>query len=293
MIFYQSEANTSNMGPNFFEMDLDKVIGSAYWGAIYYLGESKGWPAKGWTDGVFDISLEPKPNAYFLKSYFMPEEPLVRIAVIDGENSVLWNDVIVGGQTQSSHWNRKPGSNVDLYTYTNADEVELILNGKSLGRRENNIVDPKERNRIKWENVPYEKGYLEAMAYEKGNKKPISRHRIETSGNAVKLAAKEDNSEWKADGIDLQHVAISAVDSKGRRDYGARQPLKFSVNGPAEIVGVINGDLYSDELTVGDTRNLYNGAAVVILRSTQEAGPVTLNVTTEGLKPVNLKLETK
>lgn len=293
MIFYQSEANTSNMGPNFFEMDLDKVIGSAYWGAIDYLGESKGWPAKGWTEGVFDISLEPKPNAYFLKSYFMPEEPLVRIAVIDGENSVLWNDVIVGGQTQSSHWNRKPGSKVDLYTYTNADEVELILNGKSLGRRENNIVDPKERNRIKWENVPYEKGYLEAVAYEKGNKKPISRHRIETSGNAVKLAAQEDNSEWKADGMDLQHVAISAVDSKGRRDYGARQPLKFNVNGPAEIVGVINGNLYSDELTVGDTRNLYNGAAVVILRSTQEAGPVTLNVTTEGLKPVNLKLETK
>ena len=293
MIFYQSEANTSNMGPNFFEMDLDKVIGSAYWGAIDYLGESKGWPAKGWTEGVFDISLEPKPNAYFLKSYFMPEEPLVRIAVIDGENSVLWNDVIVGGQTQSSHWNRKPGSNVDLYTYTNADEVELILNGKSLGRRENNIVDPKERNRIKWENVPYEKGYLEAVAYEKGNKKPISRHRIETSGNAVKLVAEEDNAEWKADGMDLQHVAISAVDSKGRRDYGARQPLKFSVNGPAEIVGVINGDLYSDELTVGDTRNLYNGAAVVILRSMQEAGPVTLNVTTEGLKPVNVKLETK
>ena len=293
MIFYQSEANTSNMGPNFFEMDLDKVIGLAYWGMIDYLGESKGWPSKGWSEGVFDISLEPKPNAYFLKSYFKPEEPLVRIAVIDGENSVVWNDVLVGGQTQSSHWNRKPGSNVDLYTYTNADEVELILDGKSLGRKANNVSNTKERNRIKWENVPYQKGSLEAVAYQKGNNKPVSRHKIETSGNAVKLSAQGDNSEWKADGMDLQHVVVNAVDSKGRRDYGARQPLTFSVDGPAEIVGVINGDINSEELTVGNSRRLFNGAAVVILRSTQDSGPVTLNVTSDKLKPATLKFETK
>ena len=67
MTFYQSEAAVSAMGPNFFEMNLDKVIGLAYWGAIDYLGESQGWPAKGWAQGVFDISLEPKPKAYFMK----------------------------------------------------------------------------------------------------------------------------------------------------------------------------------------------------------------------------------
>ncbi|MBD5356138.1 MAG: glycoside hydrolase family 2 protein [Bacteroides sp.] len=293
MMFYQSEANTSNMGPNFFEMDLDKVIGLAYWGMIDYLGESKGWPVKGWNEGVFDISLEPKPNAYFLKSYFKPEEPVVRIAVIDGENSVMWNDVLIGGKTQSSHWNRKPGSSLELYTYTNADEVELILNGKSLGRRLNNIANPKERNRIKWDNVPYEKGYLEAVAYNSGNNKPVSRHRIETSDNAVRLTAQGDNAEWKADGMDLQHVVIKALDSKGRRDFGARQPLKFKVDGPAEIVGVINGDLNSEELTVGDSRRLFNGSAVVILRSKQNGGTVTLNVTSDQLKPVTLKFETK
>ncbi len=293
MIFYQSEANTSGMGPNFFEMDLDKVIGLAYWGMIDYLGESKGWPSKGWNEGVFDISLEPKPNAYFAKSYLKPEEPLVWIAVNDGENSVMWNDVLVGGKTQSSHWNRKPGSTVELYTYTNADEVELILNGKSLGKRPNNVSNPKERNRILWKDVPYEKGYLEAVAYNKDSKKPVTRHRIETAGDAVKLSATPDNNEWKADGMDLQHVKITALDSKGRRDYGARQPLKFKVDGPAEIVGVINGDLNSEELTVGDTRRLYNGAAVVILRSKPEAGPITLTVNSDSFKPTSLKLSTQ
>lgn len=292
MMFYQSEANTSNMGPNFFDMDLDKVIGLAYWGMIDYLGESHGWPAKGWREGVFDISLDPKPNAYFLKSYFKPDEPLVRIAVIDAENSTLWNDVVVGIQTQSSHWNRKEGSTVSLFTYTNADEVELFVNGKSLGRRPNNRENSKERNRIKWNDVPYEKGNIEAVAYNKGEKKPVSRHRIETAGNAVKLQVEPDNSAWKADGMDLQHVRVTAVDSKNRRDYGARESLKFEVEGPAEIVGVINGDLTSEELTVGDTRRLFNGSAVVILRSTREPGEVKLKVTPDSkLKPTTVKFK--
>ena len=76
--FYQSEASVAAMGPNFYEMDLDKVIGLAYWGAIDYLGESMGWPIKGWSQGVFDLSLQPKPDAYFVKSMFS-EEPVVHI----------------------------------------------------------------------------------------------------------------------------------------------------------------------------------------------------------------------
>lgn len=290
MIFYQSEANTSNMGPNFFEMDLDKVVGLAYWGMIDYLGESKGWPAKGWTEGVFDISLEPKPNAYFLKSYFMPEEPLVRIGVIDGGSSMLWNDVIVGGKSMTSHWNRPVGSSVDLYTFTNADEVELLLNGRSLGRRTNNIANARERNRIKWDSIPYEAGYLEAVAYRRGEAAPVARHRLETAGETVRLGASPDNNAWKADGMDLQHVEILALDNKGRRNPLASMPLNFEVDGPAEIVGVINGDMTSDELTVGNTRRLFNGRAVVILRSTQKAGAVNLKVTAPDLKPVTLKL---
>ena len=89
MTFYQSEAAVAAMGPNFFEMDLDKVIGLAYWGAIDYLGESQGWPAKGWAQGVFDIALEPKPKAYLMKSMFKPDEPVVHIAVVDSRGDQM------------------------------------------------------------------------------------------------------------------------------------------------------------------------------------------------------------
>lgn len=289
MMFYQSEANTSGMGPNYFSMNLDKVIGLAYWGMIDYFGESNGWPAKGWTQGVFDISLEPKPMAYFLRSIFKPEETLVRIAVVDDENSLVWNDVQVGVKTMSSHWNRKDGCTLNLYTFTNADEVELFVNGKSLGRRRNNTDNPQERNRIYWEGVPFHKGTIEARAFRHNGETAV--HHIETAGKAIRLKAESDNKGWKADGADLQHIRITATDSKGRRDYSARHNITFHVNGPAEIAGVINGDMTSNELTTVNSRSLYNGSCVVILRSTGKPGDVTLTAETDGtLKPATLKL---
>lgn len=290
MIFYQSEANTSNMGPNYYEMNLDKVVGLAYWGMIDYLGESHGWPAKGWAQGVFDISLEPKPMAYFLRSIFNENEPIVHIGIIDSDQNTIWNDVQVGVQRMSDHWYRIEGSKMSLYTYTNADEVELKINGKSIGTKKNDRKNPRVRNRIKWDNVNYQKGHIEAIA--RSNGRIVARHKIETVGDAVKLTATTDNPNWKADGMDLQHVRVVAVDKKGRRVQGANNLLKFTVEGPAEIVGVINGNITSDELTVGNTRSLFNGTATVILRSTKEAGKVVLTTTTDGLKQNKMVLKT-
>ena len=291
MTFYQSEASTSAMGPNFFEMNLDKVIGLAYWGAIDYLGESQGWPAKGWAQGVFDISLEPKPKAYFMKSFFMPEEPLVHIAVIDSKNDVMWNGVQTGNDGMSDHWCRQPGSELTLVTYTNADEVELRLNGKSLGRKQNPKGDSKKRNQIKWEGITYADGKLEAIAYNSG--KAVARHQIETTGKAVSLRVTPEDSEWRADGTDLMHLRIEAVDSKGRRVPMAQDELKFEIEGDASIVAVSNGDINSDELNVTDHRHLWNGSALVILRAGKTASKVTLKSSADGYKTVKTLLTTR
>ena len=293
MIFYQSEANTSAMGPNFYEMNLDKVTGLAYWGMIDYLGESLGWPAKGWVQGIFDISLEPKPIAYFLRSIFKPDEPMVHIAIVDSDDNKVWNDVKVGTRRMSDHWNRLPGSRLTLFTFTNADEVELRLNGKSLGRRRNDISNPRARNSIIWDNIAYSPGKLEALAYKDGIDEPVARHKIETAGKVVALKAEPDNPGWSADGTDLQHVRIMAVDSHARNVPGINTPLTFEVSGPAVIAGVINGDMSSDELMTGNRRSLYDGRACVILRSTAEAGDVVLKVIPETGKAVTLKMKTR
>ena len=291
MTFYQSEASVAAMGQNYFEMELDKVIGLAYWGAIDYLGESQGWPAKGWSQGVFDIALNPKPKAYYMKSFFLPDEPVVHIGVIDRRGSQPWNGIQTGNDSMSDHWNRTPGQRVALITYTNADEVELVQDGKSLGVRQNDVANPKERNQIRWNNITFSPGYLEAIARKNG--KVVARHRIETAGTPKGLVAQADNAAWKANGMDLQHVEISLVDNKGRRIPTANDKLTFHVDGDARIVGVINGDINSEELTVGNTRRLYDGKCVVILRSGHKPSPVILTVTAEKQKGIKVKLQTK
>ena len=292
MRFYQSEASVAAMGQNFFEMELDKVIGLAYWGAIDYLGESQGWPAKGWSQGVFDIALNPKPKAYYMKSFFQPDEPLVHIAVVESKGNQMWNGVQTGNDGMSDHWNRQEGQKLSLITYTNADEVELMLNGQSLGIKKNDRKNAKIRNQIIWPDVTYLPGTLEAIA--RTNGQVVARHKIETTGEAVRLVAQPDKpqSSWQADGLDLQHIRIAAVDKKGREVHTAQAEVTFSLEGPADIVGVINGDITSNELTVGSTRSLYNGSCNVILRSHTSDGKVILKAAAPGLKPVTLELKT-
>lgn len=290
MTFYQSEANMTNMGPNFFEMNLDRVIGLAYWGAIDYLGESQGWPTKGWAQGVFDISLQPKPKAWLMRSFFKPEEPTVHIAIIDNKaEAIMWNGINTANDGMSDHFNRKPGSQLSLITYTNADEVELLLNGKSLGRKQNPKDNPKLRNQIRWEGITYAEGRLEAVAYNNG--KVVARHKIETTGKAVRLIATLEDTSWKADGTDLMHVRIEAVDSKGRRVPMAQDELKFEVEGDAHIVAVSSGNHNSDELNVTDHRCLYNGSALVILRAGKTPSTVTLKTSSAAFKTVTTKLQ--
>ena len=300
--FYQSEASVAAMGPNFYEMDRDKVLGLAYWGAIDYLGESMGWPIKGWNQGVFDLSLQPKPDAYFVKSMFS-EEPVVHIGIIEKSGgNIQWNGINVSAGKLSENWNREAGEQVSLYTYTNGDEVELFLNGKSLGVRKNS-EDPKLRARIKWDNIAYAPGALLAVARKNG--KVVARHQIETTGEAVALKLIPDIETWHADGKDLMHVRIYAVDKKGRRvlnvkDAKAFDKLTFTVKGDANIVAVDNGNIASDELHIGKTqleksiqRHLFQGSALVILRAGDKPGKIELSVAGEKMKAKKLVLNTK
>lgn len=276
MNFYQSEANYTAMGPNFYEMDLNKVIGLAYWGMIDYIGESRGWPAKGWTDGVFDISLQPKPTAWFLKSMFT-DEPLVRIGIVDGKaGETEWNGIKFGGETITDHWNFSQKEKYTLYTYTNADAVELRVNGKSIGLKHNDKTNPKTRNKIKWEEVQFEPGMVEAIALNKG--KIVARQKIETAGKAVSLKLEPDNDEWRPDGIDLQHVRITAVDGQGRRVPSVNSEATFAISGDAEIIAVDNGDMTNHEINTQPRIRMHNGSALVIMRAGTTAGKVILSV---------------
>ena len=298
MIFYQSEAGTWNIGGNYFGMNLDKVVGLAYWGAIAYFGESFGWPSKGWGDKAFiDMALNPLPQCYWVKANFMEDKPSVHLGVIESKDAkdrfVFHNGVNVGLTPETENWNREKGSKVPVAIYTNADEVELFLNGKSLGVKKNDRKNPHARNRIVWLSVAYEPGELKAVARTGG--KVVGEYKMETAGEPAEIVVTAENPNWKADGMDLQHLAIKAVDKNGRVHPLANNKLTFKVEGPAKLIGLDNGDMNSNELHTGNTRSLYCGKALAILRAGRTPGEVALTIEAEGLpaKTVKLKLNPK
>ncbi|WP_183209345.1 glycoside hydrolase family 2 TIM barrel-domain containing protein [Bacteroides reticulotermitis] len=291
MIIYQSEATTNERLAPYFGMDREKMVGLAYWGAIEYWGESRGWPNKGWSFSYFDHALNPFPQAYLIKSAFN-DESMVYIGIVDkASESMEWNEQTIGTLNISDHWNREEGKLYNVFTFTNADKVELLVNGKSFGIKKNDFKDVSKRNQILWQNIPYVEGKITAIARIDG--KEVARHQLETTGKAVALRLEPENNNWVADGMDLQYIKVCAVDNKGRKVPTVTREVVFDVSGPARLIAVDNGDHKSNELFAGNKRQLHNGFAMAVLRSAQSAGKVKIKASVAGLKNVEMNLETK
>ena len=320
MILFQSECQTSQFLWGYYNMDRSRSVGMAYWGAVEYWGESNKWPKKGWNYSFFDHCLNPQPTAWLVRSAFIADEPVVHLAINAGEGeSVSWNDVQVGSLRLNENWNHEAGSRQTVYTFSNCQEVELVQNGRSLGRQQNNLwvnndeldkwdkgMPNSKRNIIQWPNVEFNAGRLTAIGYNEGRE--VCRHQIETTGRAValkvevetpapvKLAKGEQLADcWRADGMDLEYLKIWAVDAKGRRVYDATGEVSVQVEGAATLHALDNADHYTDLLFTPDIdhKPLKTGFMQAILRSTREAGAVTVRVSCPGLKGATLKLMTR
>jgi beta-galactosidase len=289
MILYQSEATTNELTAPWAGMDRDHMVGLAYWGAIEYWGESTIWPKKGWDYSFFKHSLDPNSQAYLMKTVFKPEEPQVHIGIAGKTDTLWWNDIVVGQTRVTSHWNREAGKKYTVYTYTNGEEVELLVNGKSMGTKKND--DKRKPNVITWKDILYEVGNITAIAKKDG--KVYAQHQLETTGQPVRLMMETENANWKGDGMDLQYVRVYAVDKKGRVVPTADGIVEFSVDGEASIIAVDNGDHSSNDLFDGNRKRLYEGFAMAILRSSRNPGKVKISATCSGLKGISKSLVTK
>lgn len=290
MILYQSEATTNELTAPWAGMDRDHMVGLAYWGAIEYWGESNIWPKKGWDYSFFRHSLEPNAQAWLMKTIFKPEEPQVYIGVAGKVDTLWWNDIVVGQTRVTSHWNGEQGKQYTVYTYTNGDEVELFVNGKSLGVKKND--DKKKPNVITWKGITYEPGTIRAIARKDG--RLYAEHQLETAGQPVRLVIETENPDWRADGMDLQYVKVRAVDKKGRVVPTNDYKVTFQVEGPARMIAVDNGDHSSNDLFDGNEKQLYEGFAMAIVRSSKdEPGKVKVTVSSKGLKGAAKTVMTK
>ena len=278
LIVFQSEAACAALATPFFTMDLARMVGCSYWGAISYWGESDGWPKKGWNYSFFDRTLDPFPQAYLLRGAFDESVPCVRIGVRTGkEIRVQWNDVDVGRRRLASHWNFPAGPRgVDVFF--NTDEVELFLNGRSLGARRNDRANPKARNHADWPSVDYAPGTLLAVARSAGRE--IARHELKTAGRPVRLVLEEEfPGDWKADGHDLKYIRLQAVDAAGVPVPDAADEVSVSLAGGASLVALDDGDSYTDRLFNISSKRLFHGRLLAILRADRTPGTVRFTAT--------------
>lgn len=296
LILFQSEAVTNQQQQPFYGMDRERGVGLCWWGAIEYWGESNGWPKKGWNYSFFSHTLQPHPQAYLIKACIKPEEKLVKMGVVDGKGESLeWNDIKVGQQKMSRNWNQRPGSHPNVMAYTNAEEVELLYNGRSLGRQPNDTTQLAKRGVTLWSGIDYgEGGTLVALARQGG--RVVARDTLQTTGKAValKVTLEEARLPWRADGMALAYLNIRAVDAKGREVPDAADSVKVELEGEATFLALDNGDHYTFDTFLGvKERRLLEGYAQCILRSTRKAGKVRLKVSSPTLKGARLVMQTR
>ena len=269
----QNYENIIERGWKFYD-ERPWAAGLFYWTGFDYRGEPNplSYPAHDSEFGILDYCGFPKDEAYYLKSWWT-DEPVLHIF---------------------PHWNLQghEGEEVEVWAYSNCDEVELTVNGKKLGRQ------PMPRNgHLKWKAV-YQPGRVEATGYKNG--KRILTKTVETTKAAAKVILKADRHQIAADGQDMAIVNIELHDQKGRFVPNACPVLTFCLEGDANIIGCGNGDpsyLGSDHPDKQPCHTFsipaFNGRAQVLIQSGKLPSTVTLKCTADGLKYGLLTITTK
>lgn len=261
------------------------VAGQFIWAGVDYLGESEGWPSKGYRTTLVSMTGVRKPWSYFIQSLYS-DAPMVSLAV-DNPDFAKQPRRDAGGNFAAllAHWNFPPSiPTLRVYTFSNLPAVELRLNGRSLGeKRASDFAD----HIILWD-VPNEPGRLEAVGKRDG--KQVASAGLRTAGRAVRLRLVSNCATLEASGQDLAYVAVEAIDANGVIVPEARDLVRFEVTGQGAIAGVDNADLDSPEEFKSDHRELRLGRALAIVHSARTPGSIRITARADGLEPVSTEI---
>jgi beta-galactosidase len=271
------------------------ILGEFVWTGFDYIGEptpyfgwegnnDHDWPARSSYFGMVDLAGFPKDRYYLYQSQWT-SKPMVHVLP-------HWN------------WEGHEGQPIPVMAYTNADEVELFLNGKSLGKKQR-FSDPVEipvgsnvshdlrfrsKYRLLWQ-VPYQPGILKAVAYSAG--KPVAQDGVHTAGPPATIHLVADRTVIRADGDDLSFVTVRIEDKDGNLCPNADNLVHFDVTGAGEIRAVDNGNAATTEPFTADHRAAFNGLALLIVRSERRAGNIQIVATSDGLKAGKVEIRSK
>jgi Beta-galactosidase/beta-glucuronidase len=244
----------------------DFFSGMYIWTGWDYIGEPTPypWPAVSSYFGIIDLAGFPKDVYYMYQSEWTNQQVLHLFP----------------------HWNWKPGQEVDLVTYFNADEVELFLNGRSLGTKRKQGDDVL----VFWR-VPFEPGVVKAVSRKNGQ--VVLTREVRTAEEPARIVLVPDRRKIKADGTDLSCVTVKIVDRNGTVVPTADNLIKFKVVGDGTIAGVDNGYQASHESFKGKQRKAFHGMALVILQAKQKPGRIYLEATADNLQAASVVINTR
>jgi beta-galactosidase len=242
------------------------IAGGFIWTGFDYRGEPTpyaAWPSISSYFGVLDTCGFPKDNYYYYRAWWRPDQPLVHLLP-------HWT------------WPGREGQPIEIWVHGNCAEVELLLNGRSLGRK----AMPRNRHLV-W-TVPYTPGRLEARGFDNGRR--TARDVRETVGAPAAIALSVDRRMPHATGRDVVMVRAEVVDRRGRVVPDADNLLRFAVTGDAAVIGVGNGNPTSVEPDRANQRRAFAGLAQAIVRVGRGTGPVRISATAENLSPASVGL---
>jgi beta-galactosidase len=231
------------------------LAGGFAWTGFDYRGEPTpyGWPSINSNFGIVDMCGFPKDNFFYYKAWWT-KQPVLHLFP-------HWN------------WEGREGDEIPVWVHSNLDEVELLLNGKSLGRQKVPRL-----GHVDWK-VRYEPGTITAHGWKDG-KLALTEERT-TTGPAVALRLTADRTEIDADGEDIAVLTVSAVDSQGRAVPTADVLVDFKVTGEGALIGVGNGDPNCQESDKEPRRSLFSGLAQAIVQATKTAGTIEIVASTK------------
>jgi beta-galactosidase len=246
------------------------VGGEFVWSGWDYLGEpTPYYGARSSYSGIIDLAGFKKDRFYLYQARWRPDLPFAHILP-------HWT------------WPGREGKVTPVHVFSSADEAELFLNGRSLGRKKRGGYE----YRFRWDDVKYEPGELKVVSYKRGKKWAIAT--IKTAGNAAHLQLTADRREIRADGSDLSFVTLKVLDKEGNLVPQANNNITFSIYGPAEIVATDNGDPTDLVAFPSKARKAFSGMALVIIRSkSKQPGKLILTAKAPNMKTAKLVLSSR
>jgi len=287
--------NIDFSGNSWFDIG-QNVAGQFIWAGIDYLGESPGWPDRGFKHGVLETNGFLKPIAYFLSSIYS-DEPMVKLTVVDTvlADSLNHQDnwqIKWASPPLVDHWTFSNDSSYkDIVIFTNCESVELSLNNKVI----DTLYKKDFEDGVIQKSVQYEKGDLIARAFHKDRfgEKATSCDTLRTAGKPYAITMNPDKFALEADGTDMLHITTKIVDSIGTLNPHSSNVVNYKVEGPGELKVIDNGDL-ADHTPYGSaSREVRNGRQLVIIQVGNEPGDLIISAKANGLNPAQVKIPSK